>query len=78
MVRIIDTSYDSATRAMLNNVLDEAWSDVEATLIAQPIDTAAVRVRLALRIIRGANDGERDPGRLKSIALGEFTIKRRA
>ena len=77
-MRIIDTSYDPATRAMLNHVLDEVWSEVEATLVGEPIDTLAVRVHLALRIIRSANDGTRDPGRLKSIALREFPIKRRA
>jgi len=77
-VRIIDTSYDPATRAMLNHVLDEVWSEVEATLVGEPIDTLAVRVHLALRIIRSANDGTRDPGRLKSIALRKFPIKRRA
>jgi len=76
VVRIIDTSYDPTTRATLNRVLDEVWSDVLATLVAEPIDTLAVRVHLALRIIRSANDGERDPRRLKSIALREITIKR--
>ena len=76
VVRIIDTSYDPATRAMLNRVLDEVWSEVEATLVAGPIDTVATRGHLALRIIRSANDGERDPARLKSIALRGVTIKR--
>ena len=76
VVRIIDTSYDPTTRATLNRVLDEVWSDVLATLVAEPIDTLAVRVHLALRIIISANDGERDPRRLKSIALREITIKR--
>jgi len=76
VVRIIDTSYDPATRAMLNRVLDEVWSEVEATLVEGPIDTVATRVHLALRIVRSANVGERDPARLKSIALRGVTIKR--
>jgi hypothetical protein len=75
-VRIIDTSYDPATRAMLNRVLDEVWREVEATLVAEPFDALALRATLALRIMRAASVGERDPARLKSIALRKFSIKR--
>jgi hypothetical protein len=54
---------------MLNRLLDEVWCEVGATLVAEPIGTLGVRANLALRIISSANAGERDPGRLKSIAL---------
>ena len=76
MVRLIDTSYDPTTRAMLNRVLDEVWSEMPPTLVANPIDALELRAELAFRIIRTADDGERDPARLKSIALRGVTNKR--
>jgi hypothetical protein len=75
-MRIIDTSYDSPTREMLNRVLDDVWSEVPSTLVAEPSDALELRAELALRIIRAANDSERDPARLKAIALRGLTTKR--
>jgi hypothetical protein len=75
-MRIIDTSYDPPTRELLNRVLDDAWSEVPSTLVAEPSDALELRAELALRIIRAANDSERDPARLKAIALRGVTTKR--
>jgi hypothetical protein len=62
--------FDSATRSLMTRALDEAWRDLRAMLIAEPLDAGAMRDKLALRIKAGARNGERDPNKLKLIALG--------
>ncbi len=57
-------------RLNFSRALDEAWKDVQAVLIVKPLAPDVLRTRLANRIISAANDGERDPTRLKLIALG--------
>jgi hypothetical protein len=64
------TAYDPETLSVLNRVFDEAWMDIQALLGAAPLDTTAMQTALAKRIMAAANDGERDPARLKLIALG--------
>ena len=47
----------------------EAWMDIKAMLGAKPLDPNGMRSALAKRIMAAANEGERDPQRLKQIAL---------
>ena len=64
------TSYDPETLRVLTHALDEAWMDIKAMLGGKPLDPNGMRSPLATRIMAAANSGERDPKRLKLIALG--------
>jgi hypothetical protein len=63
-------TYDPETLGVLTRALDEAWMDTKAMLATKPLDATSVRSSLATRIMAAANKGERDPVRLKLIALG--------
>lgn len=65
-----ETSYDRDTLALLTRALDDAWKEVQSALVVKPLAADVLRTRLAKRIMVAANDGERDPTRLKWIALG--------
>ena len=65
-----DTSYDPDTLALLTRAFDDAWKDVQSALVVKPLAADVLRRRLAKRILLPANDGERDPTRLKLVALG--------
>jgi hypothetical protein len=62
-------SYDPETLGVLIHVFNEAWIDVKAMLGANPIDPDGMRSAMAKRIMAAAKSGERDPKRLKLIAL---------
>jgi hypothetical protein len=64
-----DTAYDSATLKLLTRAFDEAWAEVLLALAVKPRYADLLRARLAQRIMNAANGGERDPKRLKLIAL---------
>ena len=64
------TSYDPETLDVLVHVFDEAWIDIQAMLGQRPLDPIGLRSQLAKRIMAAAATGERDPRRLKLIALG--------
>jgi hypothetical protein len=63
------TTYDPETQRVLLRAYDEAWKDIRVMLGAAPFDAAAWRSELAKRIMSAADKGERDPRRLKLIAL---------
>ena len=65
-----ETNYDPSTHALLKRAFEEAWSDMQAMLITEPLDPTPIREALANRIITAANAGERDLKRLKLIAVG--------
>ena len=67
-------SYDPKTLDMLIRVFDEAWAATQAKLVNRPFDANALRSALAKRIIVAADKGERDPARLKLIALQEVDV----
>jgi hypothetical protein len=62
-------AYDPDTLRVLLRVYDEAWIDIRGMLGTAPVDATALRAALATRIMAAANSGERDPKRLKLIAL---------
>ena len=64
------SSYDPETLDVLIHVFDEAWIDIQAMLGQRPLDPIGLRSQLAKRIMAAAATGERDPRRLKLIALG--------
>jgi hypothetical protein len=61
--------FDPDTLRVLLRVYDEAWIDILGMLGAKPVDATPLRAALAARIMAAANSGERDPKRLKLIAL---------
>jgi hypothetical protein len=63
-------SYDPETLDVLTSVFDEAWKDIQAMVGPRPLDPNGVRYALAQRILTAAAEGERDPRRLKLIAMG--------
>ncbi len=64
------TSYDPETLGVLNRVFDEAWIGIRKLVGPTPVDADGLRSVLAKRIIAAAATGERDPRRLKLIAMG--------
>ena len=62
-------SYDPDTLDALTRAFDEAWEDIQAMVGPRPLDAEAVRSVLARRILAAAADGERDPRRLKLVAI---------
>ncbi len=56
--------YEPETIALLRAVLDEVWDSLSAKTQASTSKTA-----LAQRILREAAEGERDPLRLRAVAL---------
>ena len=59
----------SRNLGVLLRVFDEAWMDIQTMLATQPVDRMVSLSHLAKRIMAAANSGERDPKRLKLIAL---------
>ena len=66
----VSSSYDPETLVVLSRVFDEAWIDIRARVGPTPVDADGLRSVLAKRIIAAATTGERDPRRLKFIAMG--------
>ena len=48
---------------------DAAWEDVEFALAKTDANPSALRTLMAVRIMTAVRDGERDPERLKELAL---------
>jgi hypothetical protein len=64
------TSYDPETLRLLTRAFDDAWLSTQEMLGKNPLNETGIRTYLAKRIMRAADSGERDPRRLKLIALG--------
>ena len=71
-------SYGPETFAVLSRAFEEAWVDVQAMVGSRPVDANGLRSALAKRIMAAAAIGERDPRRLKLIAMGALDAKERA
>jgi hypothetical protein len=61
--------YDPETLHGMEEALDAAWDEVEFMLASNAIDPQEVRTILAIRIMAAVRDGERDPERLRELAL---------
>jgi hypothetical protein len=61
LLRIIDASFDARTRALLNSVLDDAWSKVHAALSRGSFDALVLRANLAIRLLAAAKRGRARP-----------------
>lgn len=66
-------AFDSETAALMGRALDEAWSEIgPAASMRLGFDQAAIRKALAGRVLVAVQLGQRDPERLKLIALDLF------
>ncbi len=66
-MQLSSTSYDPETVALMALVYNAALSELRA--IRDPDRLSRMRNLLAIRIISAVDEGERDPERLKAIAL---------
>jgi hypothetical protein len=62
-------SFDAETLALMRKAFDEAWEEIGFALARDDFDPSGVRTLMALRIMAAVRDGERDPERLKELAL---------
>jgi len=65
-----DRAYNPETLAILARAFDEAWQEVQsANITSLTNDAENTRRIMALRITGAADQGERDPDRLRLLAL---------
>jgi hypothetical protein len=64
------SAFEPEIVAMMGRALDEAWAEVEARgpVRADP-EKSGIRRALALRIMSAVRVGQRDPDRLRDVAL---------
>jgi hypothetical protein len=61
-------SFDPDTVALMGQVCDVAWNEVQSRLVLD-LDHRELRRLVALRVMAAVVVGQRDPARLKAIAL---------
>ena len=66
---MIKGSYDAETVQLLTSVFNEAWATTQKILGPTPLTTELLRASMATRIMMAADKGERNPQRLKLVAL---------
>ncbi len=64
-----EDNHDPETHALLNTVFEESWHTLQTMLAIRPLNPEALRHLLAIRLMTAVRDGERNPRRLKRIAL---------
>lgn len=66
----LNSTFDPETLSVMGRALDEAWAEFESKswVRAEP-EKAGIRRALALRIMAAVRVGQRDPQRLKDVAL---------
>jgi hypothetical protein len=64
------SAFDPETLTLMGRALDEAWAEIEATtwVRAEP-EKSGIRRALALRIMGAVRAGQRNPERLRHVAL---------
>jgi hypothetical protein len=61
--------YDPETLNLMSRAFDAAWEETEYALANNNFDPTGLRTMMAVRIMAAVRDGERDPERLKGLAL---------
>jgi hypothetical protein len=67
-------SYDPETLRILTGAFEDAWRSIQEMLGKKPLDETGPRSQLARRITPAVDTGERDPRRLKLIAVGAIDV----
>ena len=61
--------FDAETLGLMKKAFDAAWEEVGFALASKDDNPTALRKLMAVRIMAAVRDGERDPERLKEMAL---------
>ena len=61
--------YGPETLGLMTQAFDAAWEEAEYALASNTFDPTGLRRLMALKIMAAVRDGERDPERLKKLAL---------
>ena len=61
--------FDAETLGLMAKAFDAAWDEAEYALASNTFDPTGPRRLMALRMMAAVRDGERDPKRLKELAL---------
>ncbi len=62
-------NYDPQTLALMRSAFDAAWEEIEYALAGSQLNPTELRTAMAFRIMLAVSDGERDPERLKELAI---------
>ena len=63
-------AFDPETLSIMGRALDAAWSEIESrSFIRGEPEKAGIRRALALRIMAAVRAGQRNPERLRNVAL---------
>jgi hypothetical protein len=63
-------SFDAETVALMGSVVDEAWEEAQSRLsLPTAADPSELRNLVAVRVMAAVAIGQKDPERLKAIAL---------
>jgi hypothetical protein len=69
----LQESFDSETVALMGRVCDAAWEETQGRLtFITGADPSGIRHLFALRILVAVAGGERNPDRLRKIALARL------
>jgi hypothetical protein len=69
-VQLPPQAFDPETVAMMGRVCDEAWNEARSRLaFPEAGDASGLREVVALRVMAAVAVGQRNPERLKAIAL---------
>jgi hypothetical protein len=69
-VLLADAPYDAATLASMFEAYAAAWHELQMTnVVARSRHQDEIRPKLVARILKAAAAGERDPDRMKLLAL---------
>ena len=64
------SGFDPETLTLMGRALDEAWAEIEAkTWVRAEPEKSGIRRALALRIMAAVRAGQRNPERLRHVAL---------
>lgn len=64
------SSFDPETLTIMGRALDAAWSELESrSVVRGEPEKAGIKRALALRILAAVRVGQRDPERLRQVAL---------
>lgn len=70
-MQALQGNFDCETVALMGRACDEAWGQIrETTFFPTPVDTDVFLQKLAVRVMEAVSQGERDPNRLKAVAMG--------
>jgi hypothetical protein len=67
-------SYNPETLAVMTQAFNAAWDALQANGVPASVTQEQAREQLAQRIIRAVNQGDRDPERLRLLALKTFDV----